>query len=1073
MRQIGRWAWCRRLPLLRPILWTLASSLDTNPGQDSSVLYEGISTIGSLAIDAGDALTIAEGAALTVGPVLNYGSLHINSTNTRGLRAVGTVVNAPGAVLSFDNGHYSSSSNQLFWNQSTTEGYGTIRDLAVQNDGLIDANVAGDPFKRLSLIGSTSYSPSFIHTLRNSGTLRASSGGTLQLSNWQTGGIVNQNSNQTGTIEALGNSTVLIENAGAITGGRITTSTEGGVVEGQIHFSGLLSLQGVELDADATIGHTSLIDSTFVNKRTLTLDDGDLGLEGVNVISGGGVLKLSHNTGIRFSDSTHRHGGAPKFVNVDNTVLVSEGASASIAQNVLVENHGVFEANGSNTYLKIYPFITPLPSYGIHELAPGEAVWTNRGVVRAVQRGRVIFSTGGSVFENAGGVLEVDHESSIQFAFTHIRGGVVRGPESESILDFNFLGYATLQDVQFEGVQNWKNDLTLIGDLENTGVLKSGHDITLVGDLENRGSFVSSDLLLGKDEVRLTGGGDISLRHVAISEENPYNSYAFPKLINVDNTLRMTDFGTSFGDNITFVNRGTVEASTPNINSHLSVSYGSFPSPSLINSGVIRAIDGASLDINYRFQIQNYEIDALGNVTPGRIQAGAGSEISLTGVSGGIVQAAVGGVIRVENNGYLGSQNTPTDLHLLGRIEAENVGLGGTVRNDGQLVVSGDIRSQDVTLLGNGELQLQGTLFTRNSTFINGLGHTIVGGGEILSESSFFTNEGRIEASDGNTLTITRTGPAFLFEQRGELVSSGSGNLKVEFGGQFVNRGTVRVAADARTTFDGNSPEGGAQFINANGAITDINGSLWVKDSKLVNEEGGVVQGDGQVVLRSTSLDNRRFINHGTLVPGSSVGQLMIGGDFQQSTTGDLEIELGGTALHEYDSLSAWSADLAGLLEVSLVDLGDGEFAPELGDNFEIISLLTNGSVTGEFDTFSLPTLAADLLWGIQYNPTSVVLEILAPLQADLDHDGDVDGSDFLALQRNDPSLISQWQTEYGSRVIISSPVASSQAVPEPTTFALLLPVLVLVLVSLHHNRLRKTAAHERRQRLPTSSTRA
>ena len=1031
-----------------PANWSLgvvpiddAVYIDSNTGQDSSVLYEDISSIGSLAIDAGDALTIAEGASLAVGPVLNSGSIHIVGQG-QGLRAVGTLINAPGGLLSLDNGIYSSFfpyRNPLFWNQAATEGYGNIGNLTIQNDHLIDANITGE---QLTLQGKSLTSPAnVIRFLSNPGTMRASNAGILRLADWQTVGILNQDNSQAGTIEAWGDSTVLIENT-TITGGRITTSTEGGVEEGRVLLSGQLSLEGVELDArtvffgNSSTGNPQLRNSTFANKKTLYLGR-DLQIVGTNTLSGGGVFVLDGDATVR-GLSGNSNQPTPKFVNVDNIVVVQQNSSVTFGEEMLVENHGTFEANGPNAFLSL--------SFNGPDNAQGQ--WTNSGIIRAVNSGHIGFGYSDSEpFNNTGGILEVDGTSTMNLNDAHIRGGILRGPASEPSSE-SFRGEPALENVRLEGFIRKQHQTVLIGNIENTGVLKSSGDIQL------------------NSEITFTGGGELSLQSVR-SSNNSNNSPL--KFINVDNTLRMTDFSTYF-DEITLVNRGTVEANGPNSNSQLSVSYHSHPSPRLINSGVIRAIDGGSLDIDYDFQIQNYEIDALGNVTPGKIQAGAGSEISLTAVSGGIVQAAVGGVIRVEDLGYLGSQNTPTDIHLLGRIEAENIGLGGTIRNDGQLVVSGEISSQDVTLLGNGKLQLNGTLLTRNSTFLNGPDHTIIGGGEIRSEGSFFTNEGRIEAKDNNTLTLTYTGPSLLFQQRGELISSGNGTLNVEFEGQFTNYGTVRVVTGSMTTFDGNSAAGGDQFINANGAITDIDGSLWVIDSKLVNEEGGVVQGDGKVFLRSTSLDNRWFINHGTLAPGSSVGQLTIGGDFQQSTTGDLEIDLGGRLPEEFDSLSAWSADLAGLLEVSLVDLGDGTFAPELGDSFEIISLLSNGSVTGEFDTFLLPTLAADLLWGIQYHPTSVVLEVLAPLQADLDADNDVDGSDFLALQRTDPSLFSQWQTEYGSRVIISSP-AASQAVPEPTTLALLFPLLVLA--SLRHNRLQKTAAHERRRRLPTSSTRA
>jgi len=55
---------------------------------------------------------------------------------------------------------------------------------------------------------------------------------------------------------------------------------------------------------------------------------------------------------------------------------------------------------------------------------------------------------------------------------------------------------------------------------------------------------------------------------------------------------------------------------------------------------------------------------------------------------------------------------------------------------------------------------------------------------------------------------------------------------------------------------------------------------------------------------------------------------------------------------------------------------------------------------------------------------------------SDTDDDGDVDGSDFLELQRTDAAGIAQWQVDYGSPSGLSSSIS---AVPEPGSLALLL----------------------------------
>lgn len=64
---------------------------------------------------------------------------------------------------------------------------------------------------------------------------------------------------------------------------------------------------------------------------------------------------------------------------------------------------------------------------------------------------------------------------------------------------------------------------------------------------------------------------------------------------------------------------------------------------------------------------------------------------------------------------------------------------------------------------------------------------------------------------------------------------------------------------------------------------------------------------------------------------------------------------------------------------------------------------------------------------------------MLASASTDADGDGDVDGQDFLLLQRNDPSLISQWEIDYGS-----GSLSATQSVPEPNTAILLMGLLAL-----------------------------
>ncbi len=74
-------------------------------------------------------------------------------------------------------------------------------------------------------------------------------------------------------------------------------------------------------------------------------------------------------------------------------------------------------------------------------------------------------------------------------------------------------------------------------------------------------------------------------------------------------------------------------------------------------------------------------------------------------------------------------------------------------------------------------------------------------------------------------------------------------------------------------------------------------------------------------------------------------------------------------------------------------------------------------------------------------------------IAGDFDSDGDVDGADFLAWQRN-PSVgsLSDWQANYGAPL-----VAASQAVPEPSA-SLLAVFAALSMLHLRYERIQKVA---------------
>lgn len=251
--------------------------------------------------------------------------------------------------------------------------------------------------------------------------------------------------------------------------------------------------------------------------------------------------------------------------------------------------------------------------------------------------------------------------------------------------------------------------------------------------------------------------------------------------------------------------------------------------------------------------------------------------------------------------------------------------------------------------------------------------------------------------------------------------------------GQGISPGTLAAANGLTLDFGGN--------ITGHGTLdtpddplkpTIINGSVVGKSAVEPLTLSGYVKGVG-------TLDN--VVITGTDAPGFSPATVFRG---SVSYTSALQIEIGGLEPgSEFDQLNHvlgdGIADLGGALHVALIN----GFSPSAGDSFEII---TASSVVDTFDELSLPDIGS-LAWGIVYGVNDVVLNVVAPISADFDEDGDVDGVDLLTWQRGfgvgvtvaegdadgngvvDAADLTLWESQLGI-----SPLSGLTVVPEPST---------------------------------------
>ncbi|TWU30019.1 retropepsin-like aspartic protease [Bythopirellula polymerisocia] len=220
----------------------------------------------------------------------------------------------------------------------------------------------------------------------------------------------------------------------------------------------------------------------------------------------------------------------------------------------------------------------------------------------------------------------------------------------------------------------------------------------------------------------------------------------------------------------------------------------------------------------------------------------------------------------------------------------------------------------------------------------------------------------------------------------------------------------------------------GETLIEQGGTIS-LNGSGTRLDAQFVNIEGGTLRGNGSVFVGSGPITGVVRNLSGRVEPGNGVGKMEIIGDFSNLVDGTLAIELGGTGAGQFDVLDVDRfAFLNGTLQVSL-----NGFAPVVGNMFTFLTTGADG-VNGEFSNLMLP---AGFQWGVDYLADSVVLKVLGlGTSGDFDGDGDVDGHDFLAWQRN-PSIgnLADWRNNYGA----GGSLSAATAVPEPSGSILLL----------------------------------
>ena len=306
--------------------------------------------------------------------------------------------------------------------------------------------------------------------------------------------------------------------------------------------------------------------------------------------------------------------------------------------------------------------------------------------------------------------------------------------------------------------------------------------------------------------------------------------------------------------------------------------------------------------------------------------------------------------------------------------------------------------------------------------------------GDATKVNGFYGN-GTIEVGP-STVTLADSNDAVL--DSASLVTLGAGGshgtintangLTLDFGGNITGYGTL------------STPNNIAKPLINNGHITGSNVSQRITLS-------GYVKGVG-------TFDNVNFT--GTFSPGLSPTTSVVG-NIGLLDTSTLIMELGGTASGSgYDQLqSSGTIGFDGILQVTKIN----GFEPALNNIFNLF----DGSLSGLFESVSLPSLAPGLAWNQSQLYTTGVISVVAAagLAGDFNNDGFVDGADYTVWRNNlgtnfnlngngDESAgsagivneadYSWWRQHYGNSNEGGGGLGNRQSnnVPEPATWTIL-----------------------------------
>jgi len=283
---------------------------------------------------------------------------------------------------------------------------------------------------------------------------------------------------------------------------------------------------------------------------------------------------------------------------------------------------------------------------------------------------------------------------------------------------------------------------------------------------------------------------------------------------------------------------------------------------------------------------------------------------------------------------------------------------------DGQLNLTGAISDNadgtqgELVKGGAGVLPLSGNNTYSGPTTINA-GTLQADGGNGIGDNSAVTVAAGATLAVGGTETIGSLAGAGTVALQNQTLRTGNDNTSTIFSGGINDGGALVKIGTGTLRLSGNSPSPG--MLSVVDGILDMAGTTAMS---VTTGPAGALIGTGRV---------GRLLNQGLVSPGNSIGTLTVTGDYTQTSSGTLDIEIAPDGSANDLLAVGGTASLGGTLAARTEGQGSLVLTPGMDGTYTVLTVA--GGVNGQFGSAPAGSSRA-FKWGTIYNPDNVQIVI-------------------------------------------------------------------------------------------------